>query len=811
MAFPANMYLYISDGEIKPYEVRLAAFNKEVITFGRAEDNDIILQSKFASRHHGCIYMENGHVKIENLPDSTNGLFYHGKKIVSTALRDGTYIRIMGNNNQEYGVLFVCSIKQQNVVWNSIPLKGKQSISIGRDPRNDIVLDHISVSHQHAIIQESGGNYFIHDNGSTNGVLVNGERVHGRKQLREKDIILITNSKLVYTGGEIVYNVARSGISVEAQHVVKQVGKNNLTICNDVCLNINPGELVAIIGGSGAGKTSIMNCISGYTPPTGGVVLVNDVDLYANYAALKNIIGYVPQQDIVYDNLTVYDMLKYSARLRLPKDVSAEEIDQIVLKVIDTVELSHRKDAMVRSLSGGQKKRASIAVELLTDPNLFFLDEPTSGLDPGTERNLVRTLKGMTASGKTVILVTHSTLALPEYDKIVFMGMGGKLCFAGSYQEALKFFGTDDIVNVYEMITENPDFWRDRFNQYRTDRDAGIDNTVGRTAISTSTKKGYFRQFGVLTGRYIHLLLNDKQRMLLLLLQAPLLAVLISLVADEDLFNIYETTNNILFALSCCAFWVGILSAIQEICKERVILKREYMTGLNLGSYILSKIFVLSLLCIIQGLIIIGALVIVLKIKIALVYDASQFDDGYLKAMCSTNVLLPAFLEFAITTILSSMSAAAMGIFVSALFTNADRAMTVAPILLMPQILFSGLLFELEGAISIVSYFVVCRWSMEGYGATVDLGNLKLRSAEKMKDAFIGIGPPLENEQMGLDFDHSAFIKMDVAHKATDAVHYATSNEHLLMVWGIMLAFVLIFTVMARLVLVTNIKKDERS
>ena len=192
----------------------------------------------------------------------------------------------------------------------------------------------------------------------------------------------------------------------------------------------------------------------GYLQPTQGEVYINGVNLYQNFDSLKKLIGYVPQSDIVYDNLTLHDMLLYTAKLRLPKDTTPTEREAAITRAIDMVELPEKRDSLIKSLSGGQRKRASIAVELLSDPNLLFLDEPASGLDPGTERNLMQSLRKMADGGKTVILVTHSTLQLKMCDKIVFMGKGGNLCFFGSYAEALTFFGVSDIVDVYNMITE---------------------------------------------------------------------------------------------------------------------------------------------------------------------------------------------------------------------------------------------------------------------------------------------------------------------------------------------------------------------
>ena len=750
--FNSNMYVTVFESGGKVRDIKLNSIGKEVVSFGRNDDCDIVINSKYASRLHGCFYMENGYCYVRDL-DSKNGIICSGRKVKERRLSDGNYIRITDEKHDD-GVLLIFSILSEPYVWNSIALKDK--ITIGRDADNDICLDHVSVSKKHAIIEKRPDGYYIVDNNSTNGIMLNGGMVRGRVKLHNNDIMLITNTKLIFTDNEIRFTQAKKGISLKATDVVKKVGKNNYTICDHVSLTINPGELVAIVGGSGAGKTTIMNLISGYNVPTSGEILVNDINLYENFDALKHIIGYVPQQDIVYDNLSVYAMLKYSAKLRLPRDVSDEEIDSIVNHVIDVVDLSKRKETLVKQLSGGQKKRASIAVELLSNPNLFFLDEPASGLDPGTERSLIRTLKEMTISSKTVILVTHSTLNLKDFDRIIFMGTGGKLCFSGTYDDALRFFNTDDIVNIYEMIGNSPDEWRERF---KTISDVKI-NIKTENKFNKGRKRGILNQLGVLSKRYINIMLNDRQRMLLLLLQAPLLAVLISVVANGKEFERYEMTKSLLFALSCSAFWIGILSSIQEVCKERNILKREYMTGLSLIAYIVSKILVLGLLCLIQTILIVGTFAITV-------------------GMPKEGVFLPPLIEFSITTLLTSMAAAAIGIFVSSLFTNADRAMTVAPILLMPQILFSGMIFKLDGATEVISYFAVCRWSMEGYGSIANLNDLE---TNMMAEGF-----PVEREVEKF---------------------YEFTNEHLLKSWGILLLFVLICMILAGIVL-RNIKKNK--
>lgn len=747
----------IFDGSRPPRTIQLDALGKSCLSFGRNAQNDIVLTSRLVSSTHGRFRNQNGAWIMEDKAvyqarGSTNGLIYNNATILSRAVSDGDFIRIDdGVEAIAEGVLFVFSSAGSVNQWNFVPIAGKRELTIGRDRQCDIALPHISVSKLHARILHDQGGYSIQDNGSTNGVLVNHRRITGRVRLHEKDVITITNSKLIFTAAGIFYCYYRTGISVDASDIVirRGRGKRSFITSNHVNLHVKPGELVAIIGGSGAGKSTILNCMCGYLKPTQGQVYINGVNLYQNFDALKKLVGYVPQSDIVYDNLTLHDMLLYTAKLRLPQDTTLSEREAAISRAIQLVELTEKRNSLIKSLSGGQRKRASIAVELLSDPNLLFLDEPASGLDPGTERNLMQSLRTMANGGKTVILVTHSTLQLEMCDKIVFMGKGGNLCFYGSYQDALQFFGVKDIVDVYQQMNEHAQAWSAKFSQMRP----GAGQVRPGSSVSKQVKKRHFRQLLVLSARYGKLVANDRQRLVLLLAQAPLLAMLISFVANGEEFAQYEMTKSLLFALSCSAFWVGMLNAIQEICKERTILKREYMTGLSLSSYVISKVLVLGVLCLIQSAMITGVFAATVGLP----------DEG---------VALSPFWEVLLTTFLTAVSATAMGLFVSSLFTNADRAMTVAPILLMPQILFSGLIFKLSGATEIISWIAICRWSMEGYGTTANLNAL-----------------PLRLQQQGIQIPHEAEAFFDF------------TFSHLISAWGILVGFAVLFLFLARMVL----------
>lgn len=751
-----NLIVTIFDGTAKPRSLLLNNFPTRTITFGRSESNDIVLNSRLVSRIHGRFCFEDGHWIIQDKAvfgdgSSENGLTFNNRLIRSKVLYDGDFIRIDDDvESVRDGVLMVFAALESANKWKSFELN-RNEIIIGRDVSCDITLSHVGVSKRHARITRENGKYYIEDCGSTNGVMVNNRQLREKRQLHEKDVIIITTSKLIFTSSAISYCTYKNGISVDTSDVViiRGKGKKQNVTGNHITMNIRPGELVAIVGGSGAGKSTILNCMCGYLPPASGDVYINGVNLYQNFESLKKTIGYVPQSDIVYDNLTLHDMLEYTAKLRLPKDTTPGEREAVIARAIDLVDLIDKSDSFIKKLSGGQRKRASIAVELLSDPNLLFLDEPASGLDPGTERSLMQSLRQMADSGKTIILVTHSTLQLALCDKVAFMGKGGNLCFFGSLDNALRFFDVDDVVDIYPLLNDHAAEWRDKYDS--------ISHNYGRLRGSKSEKNSKKNKTGfqlpVLCSRYIRLVINDRQRLLLLLVQAPVLALLISLVADGQQFEQYEMTKGLLFALSCSAFWVGMLNAIQEVCKERSILKREYMTCLSLNSYILSKILVLGILCVIQSALIVGVFALSVGLP----------EEG---------IIMVPVLELFLTTLLTSISATAMGLFVSSLFNNADRAMTVAPILLMPQILFSGLIFKLDGATEYISWAAICRWSMEGYGTSANLNDL-----------------PLKLQQEGLSIPHDA------------EKFFEFTTSHMTASWGILAAFVILFIILARVVL----------
>lgn len=761
----SGLLLSVFEGDRLLLERDLTRCGKARLTFGAADDNDLVVRSSagIVSRHHGSLVVQGTTCTIVD-EGSTNGLYFNGVKRPHSVFAPGDVVSVGHQGAVDYeSITFLLNYADSR--WRSFPLDGKVRVTLGRAIDNDIVLPSSAVSACHALLlRDQQGGWSIADNDSFNGTFVNGAPVIGLMPLTSGDVIALAGASAVFIGDSVLYSTESAGVEVVARDLVQtRKVHGGVRVTNDhVSLHVRKGEFVAIVGGSGSGKTTLLSALSGSDPATSGTVGVDGVDLYANYGVLKNAIGLVPQQDIVYDNLKLIDMLRYAAELRMPPDSTKQERETRAGEVLELLELMSERDNLIKCLSGGQKKRASIAVELLADPHLLFLDEPTSGLDPGIEQSLMEKLAAMAHAGRTIMLVTHTTLNLHLCDQVVFLGPGGTLCFAGLPQGALEFFGVDDFVGIYQMIAADPKGWAKRFATSELSESLRGEPVQQPEAASCKRSPSFVSQLSTLSRRYVRLLMNDTQRLVLLVLQAPLLAMLICMVAGDDCFTVYEGTKSCLFALSCAAFWIGILDSIQEICKERVILKREYAGGLKLGAYVLSKVLVLGALCVVQSVLLTGVF--------------CAFEG------VPSDALWNPMAELFFTVLLTTLSAMCLGLAISALFRNPDRAIAVAPILIMPQILFSGLIFKLEGAAEKISIFVNCRWGMEAFGTTANLNALDLSIYES-------------------DFIDASIYE----HEWEAAFEYTT--EHLMQAWGVLSAFCLVCLVVCGVVLRVGIRK----
>lgn len=340
------------------------------------------------------------------------------------------------------------------------------SIKIGRASDNDIVIPDVLASRHHAtLIPGPAGTAEIRDNRSINGTFVNGSRVDSAA-LNEGDTVTIGNVDLVYRDGTLVRRTetaaatATGGLDV---HGVTWTIENNKTLLDNISMSARPGTLTAVIGPSGAGKSTFARLVAGYTHPTTGQVSFEGHDVHAEYASLRSRIGMVPQDDVVHGQLTVRQALMYAAELRLPPDTTKADREQVVNEVLEELEMTKHLDTRVDKLSGGQRKRASVALELLTGPSLLILDEPTSGLDPALDRQVMTMLRQLADAGRVVLVVTHSLTYLDVCDQVLLLAPGGKTAFYGPPSQIGPSMGTTNWADIFSAVAGDPDAAAQRY------------------------------------------------------------------------------------------------------------------------------------------------------------------------------------------------------------------------------------------------------------------------------------------------------------------------------------------------------------
>jgi ABC transport system ATP-binding/permease protein len=626
------------------------------------------------------------------------------------------------------------TLGQTPVIVNS--LDGSAPITIGRAAEVNVRLDGLQISNYHARVSKSNGAVFIEDTGSTNGVYVNGNRIKSKVQIGATDTVQIGPFLLLVDPerGLAVLDT-RSKTRIDAIDITKIVpnrsGGGTVKLLDDVDLTIQPNEFVGLLGPSGAGKSTLMDALNGMRPASSGLVLINSQDFYEHLDSLKQSIGYVPQDDIIHRELTVYRTLHYVARLRLSSDLSSDEIDQIINEVMDVTGLSERRDVPVGQLSGGQRKRVSIAVELITKPSIIYLDEPTSGLDPATEEKVMKLFRQIAESGRTVILTTHAMENVKLFDKIVVL-MRGKLVFYGDPQAALRHVGADSFKDLYdkleapietgvsqlpslppnaaaeqkrnhklqrEQIAEQvAEEWKQRFTKTEEYRRnileplgalKGQQHTVAPTRHRPTVTDG-LRQWKTLAQRYIEVLRHDKFNLLILFGQAPIVAFLTYLVVTKE-----NSRDFPFFVLALVSVWFGTSIAAREIIKERAVYNRERMVNLGLLPYVGSKLLVLSLIVGLQCILLFGFL------RLFEIAGLMELPGDYYGAP-----------QLAVM-ILTGMVGIALGLFVSAIVKTSEMATSFVPLMLIPQILFCGLVGVPKGVSQYVGVIMPATWAFD--------------------------------------------------------------------------------------------------
>ncbi|MFB7513456.1 FHA domain-containing protein [Streptomyces sp. NPDC056144] len=609
-----------------------------------------------------------------------------------------------------------------------------RSVRIGRSPDNDIVVDDLVVSRHHAELRaEPDGTYRIRDLGSHNGTFLNGGAVVDAR-VTPDDIVGIGRSAFCLIGGQLVEFTDTGEISLDVQELAVTVDHGRKTLLDGVSFPVGQKCLLAVVGPSGAGKSTLLGALTGQRPADRGTVLYDGRDLYRDYAELRQRIGLVPQDDILHLQLTVHRALSYAAELRFPEDTDPAERRARVDEVIRELGLVERAEQPIHSLSGGQRKRVSVALELLTKPSLLFLDEPTSGLDPGMDRSVMHMLRGLADDGRTVVVVTHSVLSLDVCDRLLVLAPGGKVAYYGPPADTLGFFGYDQWPEAFEAFESERD--RDWAGQYRSSRfhRRYVEDATQRPFVPVASPHGdaatpgpqepgpppkaqsWGSQLRTLVRRYAAALSADRTFLAIMIALPFVMGAMARALSEGSLGP--ESTMNVLLILCVGGVLTGAANAVRELVKERSIYRRERAVGLSRSAYLASKVVVLGVITVVQA---------VVLTLVALIGVPLNVPGG-------KGVLMPPLVEITLAVALLAFTAMMLGLLVSAVVRKEEVTMPLLVLLAIVQVVFCGALLSVRGTpvLSQLAWLVPSRWAFAAMGATIDIG--KVAPSEKTDD-----------------------------------------------------------------------------
>jgi ABC-type multidrug transport system ATPase subunit len=637
---------------------RSELLRSENVIVGRAAEVDLVLSHPEVSRRHCRILFELETWYIEDL-GSQRGTAVNGNRISGrTALNSGDQIQIgpitlvFGVGSEESSVTSelanpIGSVLYKGTPTGDIPLGA--DLIFGRSDEVDVLLSDPVVSRRHAMIEAGPQGYRLLDLHSKSGSFVNGRRFD------EHDLVIGDQIQLgpfffIYDGRRLI-RVRRLSVGRIIAIGLTRQGDNG-PILNRAGFVAEPGQFIGILGPSGAGKTTLLDALSGLRPAESGKVRFDQTDLYKNLGQLRSLFGYVPQDDIVHSDLTVTEALTFAARLRLPAGTPRSEIVKLVDHTIASLGLADRVNLKIGRLSGGQRKRVSVGVELLSRPPLLFLDEPTSGLDPLAEFKLMELLRRLADTGCTVICTTHVMENVYLMDQIAIVS-DGRVVFQGPPDEARAKFGVTRLSSLYDALqsieSKNlPSFEPTLPGEPDQDAPAPAPLTKNRRAFSLP----------ILLQRQLAIFTADIKNLIILLAQPIVIGALVAWAASDpqlDQFFAYIGT-----------LWFGCSNSAQEIVKELPIYRRERLVGLSRWSYLTSKFIWMAGLTSLQSL---------------LLY--ATIATGRLGVH-------GAFQWQIIGLILLAFAATGIGLTMSAFARSPMQAVMLVPLLLIPQILFSG-------------------------------------------------------------------------------------------------------------------------
>ncbi|WP_405810073.1 FHA domain-containing protein [Streptomyces sp. NBC_00210] len=699
---------------------------------GRDPLCDIVIDDARVSWHHAVLRPDDGHWTLED-ENSTNGTFADGRRIHEWGVGPGSVIRFGSPADGPRAVLVgrkpsrvadrpsAVSMPSATGTFRAPttirPLPAR-TVRIGRGTDNDLVIDDLVVSRRHAELQAlPDGTYEIVDLGSHNGTFLNGQPVD-RGQVGAGDIVGIGHSAFCLVGDQLQEYVDTGEVSLDVQDLAVSVDRGRKTLLDHVSFPVGQKCLLAVVGPSGAGKSTLLNALTGLRPADQGTVLYDGRDLYRDYAELRQRIGLVPQDDILHSQLSVRRALAYAAELRFPQDTAKAERQARVAEVVRELGLEQRAAQPIHSLSGGQRKRVSVALELLTKPSLLFLDEPTSGLDPGMDRSVMHMLRGLADDGRTVIVVTHSVLSLEVCDRLLVLAPGGRIAYYGPPDDALAFFGFEQWPEAFEAFENDRE--RDWAGTYRESpfHRQYISNSTAQPQLPPAAASGFVppppkaqswgAQLRTLVRRYAAALSADRTFLIIMIALPFVMGAMTRALAGSRLTQ--ETAMNALLILCVGGVLTGAANAVRELVKERVIYQRERAVGLSRSAYLMSKVVVLGTITVLQ----------------AVVLTLVGLVGVDLSAPNGEGVLMPPLAEITLAVAVLSFTAMMLGLLVSALVRKEEVTMPLLVLLAIVQVVFCGALLKLDGVPGVeqLAWLVPSRWALGAMAGTIGLSRL---------------------------------------------------------------------------------------
>lgn len=694
---------------------------------GRGSEVQISLDHPLVSRSHAYIYYDEGWwIQDEQ---SSHGLWVENAR-VSRWRVDASGSIGLGHPTLSAASLRLILTQRQPLaptepsgsrLESASAAQQVSGLRIGRGNENDLQLNDVLASRRHAVLGGTSDEPELTDLGSLNGTFVNGRRIAGTVPVRPGDRVVIGNSdfriSIGSAGPELEPNAAGSGLTLTAVGFEVREGRRTKALLHDIDFNARHGQLLAVIGPSGAGKSTLMSVMTGANRPSSGSVTFDDLDVSENFAALRSRIGFVPQEDIVHRNLTVRQALGYAARLRLPADTTSDEREKRCREVLDTLGLAEHANTRVDKLSGGQRKRASVALELLTEPSLLILDEPTSGLDPSMDKQVMDTLRLLADGGRVVIVVTHNVANLSVCDQVLVLAKGGLPAYVGRSDAVMPHFGASDWAGVFSKVYEEAEPAYERFRSQTPrrvpTRDVLAIAPEAKEFPDSRSRLPLRTQMRAVADRQWRLLFADSGYLAFLTLLPVVLGILALVVPGEKGFGVPTVKDigepsQLLVVLIFGSSFMGMALSVRDLVGERAIFRREKAVGLSAAAYLSAKTLVFTLICLLQSIV----------MTLIVLWDKPSPPHHLLVHLPGAEILL----AIAATAVTCTV----LGLLISASVRSADQVMPLLVIGAMAQLVLSGGLIPVTGRVILeqVSWLAPTRWGFAAGASSIDLKRL---------------------------------------------------------------------------------------